>query len=219
MLAYAPNRNVQQARPGLFALIALGHVALIGTVMAAKFVYERPAGSETEISFIDEAKPPPPKPPEPTVDPAQPTKSEVFIPDPILPPVKGPTEPLTTTSEPPIPSGPIAGTGKLPDPPLPPIAEVVRKGPVFITAADNIRPPYPAAMRESDREAVLRLRLSIDANGRVTAVESVGRADPIFLDAARRHIMKAWRYRPATEDGRPVATSTTVTLKFELGNA
>jgi protein TonB len=52
----------------------------------------------------------------------------------------------------------------------------------------------------------------------VTGVEAVGAADPVFLAAARRHLIAHWRYRPATEDGRPVATSTVITLRFELSD-
>ena len=62
-----------------------------------------------------------------------------------------------------------------------------------------------------------RLRLSIDARGRVIAVEPVGRADPSFLAAARRHILRAWRYKPATEDGVAVASSTVIKLSFRAG--
>jgi protein TonB len=50
----------------------------------------------------------------------------------------------------------------------------------------------------------------------VVAVEPVGRADPAFLAAARRHLLAQWRYKPATEDGRAIASSTTITLRFEL---
>ncbi|HVL78018.1 MAG TPA: energy transducer TonB, partial [Sphingomicrobium sp.] len=63
-----------------------------------------------------------------------------------------------------------------------------------------------------------RLRLAIDERGRVTSVEPVGSADPAFLEAARRHILARWRYRPATEDGRAVASSTVVSLRFELND-
>ena len=66
------------------------------------------------------------------------------------------------------------------------------------------------------REAVLRLRLTIDDRGRVTAVEPVGRADPVFLAAARRHLLAHWRYKPASENGRPAASSTVITLRFQL---
>ena len=56
----------------------------------------------------------------------------------------------------------------------------------------------------------------IGERGRVTAVEPIGRAESAFLAAARRHIMAHWRYRPATSDGRGVATTLVITLRFRL---
>ncbi len=63
---------------------------------------------------------------------------------------------------------------------------------------------------------MLTLRLTIDERGRVVAVTPLGRADPAFLDAARRHLLAHWRYRPASEGGRAIASSATVTLHFEI---
>jgi len=60
------------------------------------------------------------------------------------------------------------------------------------------------------------LRLSIDERGRVVDVEPVGRADREFVEAARRHLMARWHYTPATDDGRAVASSLTITLRFML---
>jgi periplasmic protein TonB len=70
-----------------------------------------------------------------------------------------------------------------------------------------------------EEEATLRLRLTIDVRGRVTAVEPVGPADPSFLEAARRHILRAWRYKPATEDGVAVPSTMTINLSFRLEEA
>jgi protein TonB len=58
--------------------------------------------------------------------------------------------------------------------------------------------------------------LTIDPRGRVIAVDPVGAADPSFLAAARRHILKAWRYKPATEDGIAVPSTTVISLSFRL---
>jgi protein TonB len=44
----------------------------------------------------------------------------------------------------------------------------------------------------------------------------VGAADRVFLEAARRHLIAHWRYRPATEDGRPIASSVVISLRFLL---
>ncbi|MCF2515030.1 hypothetical protein LVY65_08120 [Sphingomonas sp. G124] len=50
----------------------------------------------------------------------------------------------------------------------------------------------------------------------MTVVESIGPADPGFLEAARRHILRAWRYKPALEDGVAVPSSTVINLSFRL---
>ncbi len=97
------------------------------------------------------------------------------------------------------------------DPPV-----VRRTKAVFKTAAADIRPPYPESKRTTDQEATIRLKLAIDARGRVVGVEPVGRVDPTFFEAARRHILRHWRYTPATENGEAVATSMTVSLEFQL---
>lgn len=63
---------------------------------------------------------------------------------------------------------------------------------------------------------MLKLRLTIDPSGRVVAVAPVARADPAFLDAARRHILAHWRYRPARENGQAIVSSAVITLHFRL---
>ena len=92
----------------------------------------------------------------------------------------------------------------------------VHHGPELLTPPSQLKPPYPAAKLLSEEEATLNLRLSIDENGRVTAVDPIGRADSIFLEAARRYLLAHWRYRPATKDGRAVSSSIMVTLRFML---
>jgi len=51
---------------------------------------------------------------------------------------------------------------------------------------------------------------------RVVAVDPVGRTDPLFLEAARRHLIAHWRYKPALADGQAVASSMVITLRFQL---
>jgi protein TonB len=86
----------------------------------------------------------------------------------------------------------------------------------LLTAASDLKPPYPPSKLASEEEAVLRLKLTIDERGRVVAVEPVGRADRAFLESARRHLIAHWRYRPATEGGRAVSSSAVITLRFQL---
>lgn len=216
MLAYAPRPDHKKLRPAALGLIVLGHAGLLALVMTAKagFIPKNPF-TPTVVTLVPEPKPPPPT--EPQTDP-KPRPSTFTTVKPIVPPPipQGPS--VATDPHPLPPLGPGAGMGIETTPPQldSPIA---RTGPRFATAADAIRPPYPDSMRQSGSETSLRLELSIDERGRVVAVDPVGRADPTFLGAARRHILRAWRYQPAMEGARAVPSTTTITLKFELGNA
>ena len=86
----------------------------------------------------------------------------------------------------------------------------------MLTPASELKPPYPPSKLLNEEEATLHLKLTIDATGRVIAVDPVGRTDAAFLEAARRHLIAHWRYKPAMDEGRPVASSEVITLRFEL---
>ena len=219
MLAYAPRNDRKRLRPATLGLIILGHAGLLGLVMTAKSgIIPTPVG-RTDITFYPEPTPPPPdQPPQPQPDP-KPRNSQIDTIDPIVPPIPAPGPVFERLPEQLPPTGPTIGTGTEVAPVLPLDPPIVRKGPRFATVGDAIRPPYPVAKREAGDEASLRLRLTIDARGRVTAVDPIGRADPVFLEAARRHILRVWRYQPATEGSKAVPSTATITLKFELGNA
>lgn len=206
--------------PKALLLIVGGHAALLAVAMSAKM--DLPAKiipTITKVTLIDPPKPPPPDQPMPPKQPSPPLDSAVDRPPPIIPvpPLNGPAVDPTPVPVP-DPGDTVIGNAIVPTPdPLPlPVPNPVHTGPRFATPAELVKPPYPPSKLRTDEEAVLRLRLSIDQRGRVTAVEPVGSADRAFLDAARRHIIAKWRYTPATEDGRAVASSTVITLAFRI---
>jgi len=216
MLAYAPHPG-RAGSPRTLLLVAIGHVAALALVLTAssEFITKAP-DNPPDVTFIDPIKPPPPPPPDPRTDQA-PIRSSVDRPLVIIP-TPTPT-PIPLDDGPPIPDRtPFAGNAAEPTPlPLPEaLPPIVRKAARFITPADSIRPPYPDSKRRLGEGASLRLSLSIDERGRVTAVAPVGAADPVFLEAARRHILKRWRYAAASEGGTAIASRITVTLRFEL---
>jgi protein TonB len=80
-----------------------------------------------------------------------------------------------------------------------------------------MQPPYPSASRALDEEGSVVLTVSIDAAGRVTGVSLLhssgfSRLDSAALDFARRR----WRFEPALQDGRPMASTRTITVRFSL---
>ena len=213
MLAYAPRRDRARPSPTALTLIVGIHAVAILAVMNAKLEIVPKDVVPTIVDFIPDEQPPEPVKPQPRMPNPAPDPP-IAAPTPIvpMPPLPGPeADPLPQQ---PIPPGPVPGTGADPLPPKP--LPIVRTGPRFTTPAEDIRPPYPEALRAQEKEAVLRLRLSIDERGRVVAVEAVGKTEPAFLAAARRHILKAWRYKPAMEGDRPIASTTVVTLEFRL---
>ncbi len=217
MLAYAAHRRTiaqRRSAPHLMLAVIVGHVALIAVVMSAKMDLPDRIRDATEIKFISLPPPPPPNRPPPRAEP-KPSQSTVTRTPAIVPVPQPPIDQLDPVPVP-IPSLPAVRPTPNPEPRIAPMPASVRVGPRFATPANAVRPPYPASKIQSDEEAVLKLRLSIDPRGRVVAVEPVGRADPAFLTAARRHLLSHWRYKPATEDGRAIASSTVITLRFEL---
>jgi protein TonB len=229
MLAYAAHRRPRrQLSPTALALIIGGHAFAIVLVASTKMdLPSLTKARPTEVIDIaippePQPTPPPPKPQERSETRPQPTPDS-FIDQPprVLPlPPTGPVVDFGSATNSSLPNigtaieTPIQQT--IEAPPLLPPAAPVRVAARAVTPPDLLRPPYPDSKQRSEEEAVLRLRLAIDARGRVTSVEPVGQADPAFLAAARSHLIRHWRYRPATEDGRAVASSMTITLRFEL---
>ena len=218
MLAYAPRRTTNTRSPGTLVFVAAAHVVAFALVLTARNEFTPPDKEKpTAIVFVDPIKPPPlPPPPSPSpVEPRQPLQSTIDRPTIIVPTPRPTVEPLN--QGPPLAStDPVIGNAVVPQPLPVPIPAIVRKAPRFATPPDLVRPPYPESKRREEEEASLRLSLAIDARGRVTSVAPVGAADPTFLQAARRHIVRHWRYQPASEGGDTIASTVVVTLTFTL---
>lgn len=223
MLAYAANspRAAARARsPKALTLIVVGHAALIAALLTARMEVVGPVIDQIPklIPVTPETPPPPPppQPPQAETPPTRPVTQPTFIER---------TAPIVDMEQPTsfeLDTGPtirdigaVIGSGptRIPEPPR---HVPVKLGPRLATAGDALKPPYPNDKLRAEEEATLKLRLTIDARGRVIAVEPVGPVDSSFLEAARRHILRAWRYKPATEDGVAVSTSTVITLSFRL---
>jgi protein TonB len=222
MLAYAANSRRVAGRsnsPGALVLVIAGHAALIAAVLAAKMdVVTLLPDDPTKLIQVPIAPAPPPDPTvqskarqHPVTQPSFIDRSETIV----------DMDANNSANLAQVPTlvdiGAVIGTDRsFIDPPAPAPVRVAAR---FNTAASALKPPYPNDKLRLEEEATLRLRLKIDARGRVTRVEPIGAADPSFLEAARRHIIRAWRYKPATEDGVAIDSSTVITLSFRLEEA
>lgn len=224
MLAYMPKARpaAQAGSPRTLMLIVTGHAAVITAVLVAKpeMIGMNPLVPMKVINVPINPPPPDTPPPMPSIEPQSAGNPSTFtVPQPVVDEVPSlPVLPLdagTIASDP----GPVVGTnvpGQVID-----LAKhmPVKIAAVFRTPQSAIKPPYPLSKIRSEEEATLKLRLSIDPRGRVAEVDSVGAADAEFLAAARRHIIRFWRYKPAMEDGVAVPSTTVINLSFRLDDA
>ena len=219
MLAYAANRPTPVERrpyPNAMLVIIAVHVAGIAAVMSAKMDLPiRIPHPPIDIFTVPPIDPPPPTPPAPPVTHTETTQATITRMNPVtaIPIGQDPVVPAG-------PTGPVASLGNggaaiIPEF-TPPRPYPVTLEPRLLTSGEELKPPYPSSKLITEEEASLTLRLTIDERGRVVAVEPVGRADRVFLEAARRHLIAHWRYRPASEDGRAIASTAVITLRFQL---
>jgi periplasmic protein TonB len=218
-----------QARsPTSLTAVILLHAGVIAAVLAIKNpVFDPPNRGPTIVASIP--LPTPPEPPEPDPAPPQPRENPRSIldaPDSIIRP---PVPPVPSPPTPPGPANfsdgrdiaPPVGDGgsrpaPLPPPPMPaptPVRTTAEFDPRF---ARDQQPDYPLSEQRADREGVVRVRVTISAAGRVTAVTRLSATSDAFWRATERHALARWRFRPATVDGRPVESSKVMSVFFRL---
>jgi protein TonB len=80
----------------------------------------------------------------------------------------------------------------------------------------EVKADYPDLLRAQGVEADVRLMVSIDATGHVTAVKVIAPAtQPEFNEAARKAALEE-EYEPATRNGTPIPYTLTFTSRFRL---
>lgn len=77
-------------------------------------------------------------------------------------------------------------------------------------------PRYPTAALRSGTEGTVMLRIAVDANGVPTDIGYAQRSGDRDLDRAALQAARDWRFRPARRDGRAVASTVNVPVRFTL---
>ena len=205
------------------------HAAVIGGLVLMKGPeFIRDVTPDLKVIDVKTEPPPPPEPvpPQPSADP--PISRPLDVTRQIVPTPQPNTVP-TPTPTPSVPPSPYTGAATVPQGPSGPPREIAEYIPPRLPAhnpvrtealfdpryAGDLQPPYPVSEERAEREGTVRLRVSIAASGRVTAVQRLGGSDAFFR-ATERHALSRWRFRPATIDGRPVESSKTLSVHFRL---
>ncbi len=79
----------------------------------------------------------------------------------------------------------------------------------------RVEPDYPPSLRNRDVEGEVLLSATIDENGRVVAVKVKRSDDELFSQAAVKAV-KQFTFIPGRKNGKPVATTIDIPIKFIL---
>jgi len=221
--------------------IALGvalaaHLVFLAVRLPA-MVEDKPPEPEEETTYVIQQvkfKPPPPPKPEPErPKPPEPEAKKIPVPDPTprepepLPPEPEPPDPDDVVEfvdapmqAPPRPEMPRVDTTvdipKGPPPPPEPRGPIRVggdvKAPIKTSGSD---PQYTSAARNAKIQGVVIVEAIIDKNGRVKSTK-VLKDLPMGLSDNAEKAVRAWRFRPATLNGKPVEVYYNLTVNFTL---
>ncbi|HEY7977213.1 MAG TPA: TonB family protein [Rhizomicrobium sp.] len=84
-------------------------------------------------------------------------------------------------------------------------------------AGTHTTPPYPPISVRLGEQGTVRLRIALDSGGHIRGVDVEKTSGSPRLDsAAVEWVSKHWRYTPATDGGKPVASWVLADVKFDL---
>lgn len=193
--------------------IALNVVVLLLLLIPAGLPDLAPPAEPTITIVPIDADVTPPTPPPVEVEVVRPQATQAPVQQEIATPVveqvvvdQG-TLPVEAVVAPPAETGPVDIA-----PPSGPV-EGVR-----LEYASASSPPYPRDQIRAGHEGTVLLRVLVDIDGRPLRVDVDRSSGHRRLDdAARRHVLKHWTFRPAMKDGRPVQAVGIVPIDFSLG--
>ena len=195
-----------------------GAFAIIIAMPATQYIVDRLP--DTPTHWIDIRPDPKPE----TVKPTKPVPTQRAIPqEDVRPTAADPVVELTRSSG--IIAGEVVpdlgglgttGLGDLNPPADPPRKAIFHAATQDPRYAEAFHPDYPPALRRQGLEGSVTVRVTIDENGRVSAVEMVKATNRAFFEETRDQALRYWRFRPATSDGAPVPSQQILTVEFNL---
>ena len=200
----APRRATSTV---LVLAVEAGIVALLIYGMAPASVEKKLQDITTTVEDKVQAKAPPPPPP----DVAKPPPPFIPPPDFQIATEAPNNNAIVSTSQKPTPPPP-------PAPPAPPPPAIAPTPPVADVASQKILPPYPAVSQRLNEEGTVIANITLDATGNVEdASVATSSGKPRLDDAAIAWLKgKHWKWKPATQNGKPIEARTQVKVVWSL---
>lgn len=191
----------------ILAIIVIFHIGLIWALAASlsRIDAERAptiiqADIIEEVTKEEELPPPPPalETPPPYVPPPD------FVVENLAPAPS--TTALVTTVSKPAPT------------PAPVVKKVVSVAPIMDPRySRNVKPPYPPTSRRLGEEGTVTVSVLVGTDGRVQEAKlQKSSGYPRLDEATLKQALRAWRFKPGTEDGKPVATWFSIKMTFKI---
>jgi periplasmic protein TonB len=215
------QRNPGKHPTGLIIVVIM-HVLLAYALVSglAKKVVDKVMVTETKV--VDAPPPPPPPPPK---DLPPPPKNlpppPVYVPPPpvdVPPPPIAPQITTTTVAPPPAQDRHVEATL----PPAPPAPPSVAARPARLDANDPAcKPESPAAAVRAGATGITRVRLQVDAGGKVVSSEVVGSSGPTrenrMMDNAAKAAFSTCHLTPGIDaEGRPAGSTFVAEYVWKL---
>lgn len=198
--------------PGIIFVVAF-HVFAIWALASglANATVQLLRGNVQAVVAVEEVKndlPPPPPPPD-----FKPPDVVAIAPEVTIDLAQAPPPAATTaiTAAPPKPPAPVAVAPPPPPPPPPPTPAVATTSHA-VTADD-----YPAISIRLQEQGTVAINFVVGADGNVSQCEvATASGKPRLDEAACRMVQRRWKYKPATQDGKPVSVKQSANVVFQL---
>lgn len=200
-------------RPLAAIWISFGlHAALIALVQVASPGTQGGEGTVIEAR-LEQVEAAPPVAATPTLAPAE---ADTALPATEAAPPAAP--PVVTESKAQAPAGTPAASPAAISSPVDLTYYSTREVDVPPRALHDIVPDYPEAAEREARTGKVRLRLKLEADGRVSDVEVIGADPPGLFEESARAAFAAARFSPAYRGGKPVRVEMMIEVAYDLEN-
>lgn len=194
-------RSTGRKRVLSLGLVGSLHVVAIYALLTS-FLPSQHHAPDEPIRFIPET-PEKPTPPQPRAN-----VEKTFV-DPTAPTARAPDVDIARDTGPTL----FVERGDPKPPAHPPTA-------VESIASTHTIPAYPSMAIRLSQQGTVTLRLSVASDGSVGDARVETSSGSSYLDeAAIAWVKLHWRYKPATQDGAAVPSSTLAAIRFDLKNA